>query len=51
MVNVLDTDIESIMQLNINKLKTRFGESFSEDKANNRDLNKELKVLSGESGE
>ncbi len=36
---------EEIMDKNINKLKTRYPEKFSIEKANNRNLNIELKVL------
>ena len=38
-------DIESIMERNIEKLRVRFGEKFSLDKAIHRDLPAERKVL------
>jgi len=40
-------DFEEILELNINKLKTRFPEKFTEHKANNRDLKEERRVLEG----
>jgi len=36
---------ETVAQLNIDKLRKRFGEKFSEEKANNRDLDSERKVF------
>lgn len=36
---------EEVMELNINKLKARYGEKFTEDAALNRDLDKERAVL------
>lgn len=39
---------EEIMTLNTAKLKARYGDKFSADKAINRDLNKELSVLNNE---
>lgn len=41
----LDTDFDTEMQRNIEKLKERYGEKFSEYSAENRDLNKERKIL------
>lgn len=38
-------DMGEILQTNINKLKARFPEKFSTDKANNRDLDVERKIL------
>ena len=35
-------DISTILEKNIQKLKARYGEKFTSDKANNRDLEKEL---------
>ena len=40
-----DIDWEKSWQTIIDKLKARFGEKFSEDRANNRDLDKERKIL------
>lgn len=36
---------EEVMDVNINKLKARYGEKFTEDAAINRDLEKERQVL------
>lgn len=44
-LNALDADFSSVMQTNIDKLKARFPEKFTEEKANNRDLNTERKIL------
>jgi NTP pyrophosphatase (non-canonical NTP hydrolase) len=41
----LNFSFEEIMEININKLKARYGEKFTEEAALNRDLNKERKVL------
>jgi len=38
-------DLEDIMQTNIDKLKVRFPEKFTNDKALNRDLKEERKIL------
>ncbi len=43
--DVLDTTFEEVQTININKLKARFPDKFSQDKAENRDLNKERKTL------
>jgi|11_taG_2_1085331.scaffolds.fasta_scaffold00158_44 NTP pyrophosphatase (non-canonical NTP hydrolase) len=40
-------NIEEVLQTNIDKLKTRFPDKFTEDKAQNRDLQKERGVLEG----
>ena len=37
--------LEDILQKNIDKLKARYPEKFTEEKANNRDLDKERKIL------
>lgn len=42
---------EEAMEVNIAKLKKRYGEKFSEDKAINRNIKAEYEVLSGEKGE
>lgn len=42
-----EIDASDIMQKNINKLKARFPESFSEEAAINRDLIKEREILEG----
>ena len=41
----LGIDFESVMATNIKKLKARYGEKFSEDRAENRDLDTERKIL------
>lgn len=43
----LGVSFEEIMTININKLKARYGEKFSSDKAINRDLETERKILEG----
>lgn len=42
-----DLDIEDIKRKNIEKLHARYGEKFSENRAKNRDLNREREILSG----
>ncbi len=44
----LDLDFQTIMEKNIAKLKKRYPEKFTEDKALNRDLEAERKVLENE---
>jgi NTP pyrophosphatase (non-canonical NTP hydrolase) len=46
LADTLGVSFEHIMQINIAKLKARYGENFTSDKALNRDLNKEYQVLS-----
>ena len=41
----LGVEFEDVMDKNINKLKARYGNKFSEHSANSRDLNKERKIL------
>lgn len=41
----LGTDFDEVATTNINKLKARFPEKFSQDKAYNRDLNSEREIL------
>lgn len=43
--NALDITFEQVMEKNIEKLKARYGDKFSEEKANNRNLNIEREVL------
>lgn len=43
----LDLDFEDILQLNIDKLKARFPEKFTEHHALNRDLDTERSILEG----
>ena len=42
-----ELDVEECMERNINKLRIRFPEKFSEDLANNRQLDKEREKLEG----
>lgn len=41
----LDVEFESLMATNIAKLKARYGEKFSEQRAENRDLGTERTIL------
>ncbi|OUR97190.1 hypothetical protein A9Q84_12755 [Halobacteriovorax marinus] len=41
----LGVNMEDVMERNISKLKARYGEKFSEEKAENRDLNTEREIL------
>lgn len=43
--DTLDIDLEQVLQLNIQKLKERYPERFDADRAINRDLEKEDKVM------
>jgi NTP pyrophosphatase (non-canonical NTP hydrolase) len=45
--NVLGTDFETVMERNIAKLKARYPEKFTEELAENRDLEKERAILEG----
>lgn len=45
----LDLNFEEILQLNIDKLRARFPEKFSEHHAINRNLDKERDILEGRS--
>lgn len=47
-LDALNGDFESVMQTNIDKLKARYPEKFTEDKAIDRDLNTERKILENE---
>lgn len=44
-LEALGTDFSEVMETNINKLKARYPEKFTEDKAINRDLETERKIL------
>ncbi len=46
----LDLDFEELLQINIDKLKARYPEKFTEERALNRDLDKEREILEGEEG-
>lgn len=43
--NINGIDIEKVMETNVEKLKFRYPEKFTDEKANNRDLEKERKIL------
>lgn len=45
MADVLDIPFETIMQNNLDKLKARYGDKFSAEKAINRDLSVEREIL------
>lgn len=45
MADVLEVDFAEVMQNNIEKLKARYGDKFSDLKANERDLSTERKIL------
>jgi NTP pyrophosphatase (non-canonical NTP hydrolase) len=45
---LLDLSLEEIMQMNIDKLKTRYPEKFTAENAINRDTDAERKVLEGD---
>lgn len=44
-LDCLGTDFETEMNININKLKARYPEKFTSEKAENRDLATERKIL------
>lgn len=44
--NALEVDMQDVMDTNIAKLKARYGEKFSSERAVNRDLESEREVLS-----
>lgn len=46
----LGFDFESVMNKNIEKLKARYGEKFSEEKAQKRNLTKEREILETQEG-
>ena len=41
----LNVDFAEVMERNIAKLKARYGEKFTEERANTRDLNSERQIL------
>lgn len=45
----LGFEFEEVMEKNITKLKARYGDKFSEEKAENRDLDKEREILEEQS--
>jgi NTP pyrophosphatase (non-canonical NTP hydrolase) len=44
---LLNIDLEEMLQRNIDKLKARYPEKFTQENAINRDLNVERKILEG----
>lgn len=44
--NALELDMQDVMDTNIAKLKARYGEKFSEERAENRNLELEREILS-----
>ena len=44
-LEALDADFESVMQTNIDKLKARYPDKFSSERAINRNLDKEREIL------
>jgi NTP pyrophosphatase (non-canonical NTP hydrolase) len=48
MADVCGKSFEELMEKNISKLRARYGEKFSSEKAINRDLDLERKILEGE---
>ena len=48
MADTLGVSFERIQRANFDKLKARYGEKFSKDRALNRDLEKEDNALTGE---
>lgn len=44
-LEALGTNFETVMNTNIEKLKARYPQKFTEDAATNRDLNKEREIL------
>ena len=44
-MDAMGTTFDEVQRLNIEKLKARYPEKFDEDKAINRDLDKERKIL------
>jgi len=47
-MNCYDLNTEEIFDINIQKLKARYGDKFSSERAINRDLETERKILSKE---
>jgi NTP pyrophosphatase (non-canonical NTP hydrolase) len=41
----LDLDMDDVLEVNINKLRTRYGEKFNSEGALNRNLDKEREIL------
>jgi hypothetical protein len=47
-MNCYDLSLEETFEINIEKLKARYGDKFSSERAINRDLDAERKILSKE---
>lgn len=47
LLDVLGASFEQVMEKNIEKLKARYGEKFSNERANERDLQHERSILEG----
>ena len=47
-LRALDTTFEAVMERNIEKLKARYPDKFTEELAENRDLDKEREILENE---
>ncbi len=45
--NLYNTDVDSILEKNISKLKARYGDKFTSERAINRDLKVEREILEG----
>jgi NTP pyrophosphatase (non-canonical NTP hydrolase) len=45
--NINDIDLEQVMQINIDKLRARYPEKFTQENALNRNLEAERKILEG----
>jgi NTP pyrophosphatase (non-canonical NTP hydrolase) len=45
LMRMLDIDFESVLQINVDKLKARYPDKFDSDKAITRDLGKERAIL------
>jgi len=45
LLNTLNVNMETVMQINVDKLKARYPEKFTEFHAKNRDLDTERKIL------
>jgi len=48
-MNYYNIDIKGSFDINISKLKARYGDKFTSERAINRDLEKERKILEGNS--
>lgn len=44
-IDVLSSSFEKVMEINSNKLKERYGDKFTKNRAINRNLNKEREII------